>query len=259
MARMTNHVFSPWSPPIDGQSHWPQLLASLEIFLMMSMQPIPDIASPVFEIKTQKQQRAYFHPVRMKILGFLTHGRLTVSQTAERLKVHPANITHHFRVLQDARLIRLVEERDIGRVIERYYEAVAPVFDVRPPEGSVNHVNQKAMSFLRNDLAANINRLNFDDSEDVIALIETAHIDAKTFLSFAKRLRALIEEFERLDCNGGVTHALNVSLYPHKIDLDYPDISSQERLPRSSGGVWALFAQRRGRGARHFCRGRNAD
>jgi SAM-dependent methyltransferase len=30
-------------------------------------------------------------------------------------------------------------------------------------------------------------------------------------------------------------------------------------LPRSSGGVRALFARRRGRGARHFCLGRNGD
>ncbi len=30
-------------------------------------------------------------------------------------------------------------------------------------------------------------------------------------------------------------------------------------LPRSSDGIWALFARRRGRGARHFCRGRNGD
>src|SRR5215470_16254095 len=89
---------------------------------------------PAFEITTPKQQKAYFHPVRMKILNFLTRERLTVSQAAERLRVHPANITHHFRILKGAGLIRLVEKRDVGRVVEKYYEAVAVVFDVRPPE-----------------------------------------------------------------------------------------------------------------------------
>jgi DNA-binding transcriptional ArsR family regulator len=173
---------------------------------------------PAFEITTPKQQKAYFHPVRMKILNFLTRERLTISQTAERLRVHPANITHHFRILQDASLIRLVEERDIGRVIEKYYEAVATVFDVRPPEGSVKNVNQKGLSLLRNDLAANINLLKLDDSEDVFGQIERACIDAGTFLSFAKRLRSLIEEFESIKCEGGTTYALNLSLYPHKID-----------------------------------------
>src|SRR5215468_3128450 len=133
---------------------------------------------PAFEITTPTQQRAYFHPVRMKILNFLTRERLTVSQTAERLNVHPANITHHFRILQHAGLIRLVERRDVGRVIEKYYAAVAPVFNVHPPEGTVENVNQKGLSFLRDDLSASINRLNPDDSEDVFGQIVRARIDS---------------------------------------------------------------------------------
>jgi DNA-binding transcriptional ArsR family regulator len=173
---------------------------------------------PAFEITTAKQQKAYFHPVRMKILNFLTRERLTISQTAERLKVHPANITHHFRVLQSAGLIRLVEERDIGRVIEKYYQAVATLFDSRPPEGSVKSVNRKGLSLLRDDLSASINLLKADDSEEVFGQIESARIDAKTFLSFAKRLRALIEEFENSAVQDGTTYALNLSLYPHRTD-----------------------------------------
>jgi DNA-binding transcriptional ArsR family regulator len=176
------------------------------------------VALPSFEITTPKQQRAYFHPVRMKILSFLTRERLTISQAAERLKVHPANITHHFRVLQGAGLIQLVEERDIGRVIEKYYQAVATMFDIRPPEGSVKSVNKRGLSFLRDDLSASINALKADDSEDVFGQIERARIDAKTFLAFARRLRSLIEEFESITCEHGATYALNLSLYPHRID-----------------------------------------
>jgi DNA-binding transcriptional ArsR family regulator len=171
-----------------------------------------------FEITTPKQQKAYFHPVRMKILNFLTRERLTISQTAERLKVHPANITHHFRVLQSASLIRLVEERDIGRVIEKYYEAVATVFNIRPPEGSVKSVNKKVLSFLRDDLSANIELLKADDSQDLIGQIWTARIDSKTFMAFAKRIRSLIQEFENAECKNGTTYALNLSLYPHQLD-----------------------------------------
>jgi DNA-binding transcriptional ArsR family regulator len=182
------------------------------------MQPKPTTPSIAFEITTQKQQKAYFHPVRMKILGFLVRERLTVSQIADRLKVHPANITHHFRILRGAGLIRLAEERDIGRVIEKYYEAVASVFNVRPPEGTVKNVNPKAMSFLRNDLTAHINQLKPDDSEEIVALIEITRIGAKSFSSFAKRLGDLIREFEQTKCENGMPYALNVSLYPHKID-----------------------------------------
>ena len=182
------------------------------------MQPAFTNLLPSFEITTPRQQKAYFHPVRMKIMNFLTQERLTVSQTAERLKVHPANITHHFRVLQDAGLIRLVEERDIGRVIEKYYAAVATVFDIRPPEGSVKSVNRKGLLFLRDDLSASIHQLKVDDSEEVFAKIERARIDARTFLAFARRLESLIQEFENISCKEGITYALNLSLYPHNVD-----------------------------------------
>src|SRR5262249_21958096 len=167
------------------------------------MRPALTNLLPAFEITTPRQQKAYFHPVRMKILNFLTRERLTISQTAERLKVHPANITHHFRVLQSAGLIRLVEERHIGRVIEKYYEAVATLLNIRPPEGSVKSVHKKGLSFLRNDLSASIELLKADDSEDVYGQIWATRIDARTFLSFAKRLRGLIEEFENTKCKDG--------------------------------------------------------
>jgi DNA-binding transcriptional ArsR family regulator len=183
------------------------------------MHPVtPSERQPASEIATPKQQKAYFHPVRMKILNFLTGERLTISQTAERLRVHPANITHHFRVLLSAGLIRLVEKRDIGRVVEKYYESIATVFDIRPPEGTVKSVNRKVLSFLRDDLSASISLLPADDSDDVYGQIETAQIDARTFLSFVKRLRGLIEEFEHIQCEGGTRYALNFSLYPHKVD-----------------------------------------
>src|SRR4051812_44337710 len=146
----------------------------------------------VFEIKTPNQERAYFHPLRMKILNFLTREALTVTQTAERLGVHPANLTHHFRILQRAGLIRLVEKRDIGRVVEKYYAAVAEVFDVRPPPGTVDDVNRKVLTFLRDDLTANIGQLRGDDAEDLDGWITRARIDGRTYATFAKRLRRLV-------------------------------------------------------------------
>src|SRR5215467_12416779 len=106
-------------------------------------------ARSLLQIATPKQERAYFHPMRMKILNFLTCEALTISQTAGRLRVHPANITHHFRILERARLIRLVEKRDIGRVVEKYYAAVAQEFEIVPPTGTVDDVNRKILTFLR--------------------------------------------------------------------------------------------------------------
>jgi len=172
----------------------------------------------LFEITTGEQQKAYFHPVRMRIFNFLVTHRLTVSQTAERLGVHPANITHHFRVLQHAGLIHLVEERDIGRVVEKYYEAVARVFDVRPFAGVIEHVGQKVLSVLRDDLTGNIARLKGDDADALIGQLWSTRIDRRTFDSFAARLQVLIKEFEAASTEQGELYALNLSLYPQRLD-----------------------------------------
>jgi DNA-binding transcriptional ArsR family regulator len=171
-----------------------------------------------FEITTPAQQRAYFHPLRLKILNFLVRERLTVSQTAARLRVHPANITHHFGILRRAGLIRLVEERDIGRVIEKYYAAVAEVFDVRPQAGSVRHVGREVLSVLRNDLAGNLERLKIDDSDALVGLLVNARIDGKRYADFARRLGALAKEFDGIADEQGTSYALTLGLYPQRLD-----------------------------------------
>src|SRR5262245_19577431 len=169
-----------------------------------------------FEITTAAQQRAYFHPVRLRILNYLVRERLTVSQVAARLEVHPANLTHHFRVLRRAGLIRLVEQRDIGRVVEKYYQAVAPVFDVRPePEG---HVGRRVLALLRNDLSGSIERLSADDSDQLIGLLVTARIGSTRYTEFARRLGALAAEFDTTNDEGGKPYALSLALYPQRVD-----------------------------------------
>jgi hypothetical protein len=107
------------------------------------------------------------------------------------------------------------------------------VFNIRPPEGSVRSVNRRGLSFLRDDLSASIDLLKTDDSEDVFGQIWCARIDGKTFLSFAKRLRSLIVEFENISCKDGASYALNLSLYPHRLDygpLGKYELKKQRRI-----------------------------
>jgi DNA-binding transcriptional ArsR family regulator len=192
--------------------------------------------SAAFEIVTPAQQRAYFHPVRLKILNFLVHERLTVSQTAARLGVHPANLTHHFRILRRAGLIRLVEARDIGRVIEKYYVAVAPLFDVRPSPERASQIGRKVLTLLRNDLSGNIERLERDDSDALIGYLVNARISPARYAEFAKRLGALAAEFDAMTDEAGTPYALNLGLYPQR--LDYGPIGRYElrrsRAPRKT-------------------------
>lgn len=171
-------------------------------------------------LKSELACKAYLHPLRSKILGLITSEPMTVTQVARHLEVHPANITHHFRNLQKAGLIKIHEERDIGRVIERYYIAIARTFEIQQ---KTKGANSKVLTFLKNDLSATIPKIKSDDSELVIGLIKKSKIDKSAFKLFAKKLEKLIEEFSNQNMQAKSSeqsemYALNVSLYPHCVD-----------------------------------------
>lgn len=52
-----------------------------------------------YQLHNKEQANAYLHPVRMRTLQLLVTEAMTISQVAEKLNVHPANLTHHFRKL----------------------------------------------------------------------------------------------------------------------------------------------------------------
>lgn len=169
----------------------------------------------IFILTTDLQRKAFLHPIRSKILDFLVVQPMTITGVAKELGVHPANITHHFKALLGARLIKIVEERDTGRVIEKYYSAVAKAFEIKQ---ETKGANAKVLAFLKNDLSATIPKLKPDDADLLIGLIKRSKISPKTFHEFAEKLSDLIEEFSSKDEPGLDTYALNVSLYPHSVD-----------------------------------------
>lgn len=183
------------------------------------MQAASDLKQePVHRLTSEQEVKAYVHPLRMKILGVLAKEARTISQIARGLEVHPANITHHFRILEKAKLLALVEERDIGRTVEKYYRATAMAFEISPPEGAVQNANSKVLSFLKDDLVAAIGSLHGDDREEVIGLIKQTKISRSDFKVFCERLQGLIGEFERAGASEGIGYTLNLSLYPNQVD-----------------------------------------
>lgn len=174
----------------------------------------PHSISSTLEIILEPQIKAYLHPMRMKILGFITQRPMTITQVAQALTTHPANIAHHFKILEKAQLIVLVEERDIGRNIEKYYQSVARHFEITSPQG-VGDANSIVLNFLRNNLNAAIAYLRGDDDEELLGLITSARINPRQFKEFCKKMHELIHEFSQSDDVDGIGYTLNVSLYPY--------------------------------------------
>ena len=183
----------------------------------------PFTPKSLHRIRGEDATKAYLHPVRMQIMSALVKRQRTITSMAKEMGVHPANLTHHFRKLEQAKLIKLVEKRDIGRTIEKYYRAVAEQFELNEQtggaSGEVENAVAKVLGFLREDLDIAIGKLKGDDSESAFGVLQNVAIDADDYAEFTKRLWDLAEEFKSRRKADGQAFSMALGLYPN--DRDY--------------------------------------
>jgi len=65
---------------------------------------------------------------RRKIVFLLRDSELTVKEIASRLELTTQNIYHHIKRLQEAGLVKVIDERLAGHLIERFYTVTADTF-----------------------------------------------------------------------------------------------------------------------------------
>jgi DNA-binding transcriptional ArsR family regulator len=169
---------------------------------------------PVQALTTHEQVRAYVNPTRITILVLLAQEKSSVSKVARQLGVHPANLTHHFKLLEKSGLIELVEKRDTGKNLEKYYRAKAYHFTVNT---SNEPLDQKllVLSILRDNLTAALQTLTHQaDDQNVLGVLKTVRLSPEDVQKFGQKLLALAEEFGRCAAETGVVYSLNASFYP---------------------------------------------
>ena len=165
-------------------------------------------------LESEEQIKAYINPTRLKILEILSSERQSVSGVARQFKIHPANLTHHFKILEKSGLITLVEKRDTGRNVEKLYRAVAYHFTIGG-EPSSRSKQVVALTFLRDSLDAAIHTIQHQPEEqDVLGVIKTIHIDDVHLEEFARRLLELADEFGESNQESGKVYSLALGLYP---------------------------------------------
>jgi len=178
----------------------------------MSNYDITPMATMILD--ADEQIRAYVNPTRMTILAYLANEKLSVSRVAQMLKVHPANLTHHFKLLEKVGLIILVEKRETGKNLEKLYRAAALQFIVNS-ENETTNKQVLGLSILRDNLNTSIQALkNQAEAKDVLALLKTVRIDQKDLQKFEKRLLDLANEFGSITSKNGEVYSLNLSVYP---------------------------------------------
>ena len=69
-----------------------------------------------------QQLRALAHPLRIRLLEAFAQGRRTTMQVAEQLGEPPTRLYHHVNALERARVLKLVDRRQVRGATEKYYE-----------------------------------------------------------------------------------------------------------------------------------------
>lgn len=82
------------------------------------------------EINDPAVVKLMLDPTRHSLLNLLTEGAYTASQLAEVLGTSAPRLSYHLKALEKAGLIELVETRQKGNLIEKYFQAVAKQIQV---------------------------------------------------------------------------------------------------------------------------------
>ncbi|WP_151759375.1 ArsR/SmtB family transcription factor [Dictyobacter vulcani] len=87
----------------------------------------------VYELQNLEQLRAISDALRVSILRILRDRPMTTKQLGDHLEMAPAKVHYHVRELEKVGLVQLVETREKGGILEKYYQPIAHSFRV-PPE-----------------------------------------------------------------------------------------------------------------------------
>jgi len=162
-----------------------------------------------------EELRAYAHPTRLAILTILAGKALTLTHIAQRMGVHPANLSRHLKTLERAGLIVLVEKRDTGRNLEKYYQAAAASFT--PDFEGLGPADKRrmALGILRDELNAAILRVEAGElaESNMLILVSSARLHPKDLAAFRKKLAGLVKSFSDRDAPDGRAYTLGLSLF----------------------------------------------
>jgi DNA-binding transcriptional ArsR family regulator len=203
---------------------------------MSDFQPMERIV-----IEDLKTLQIVADPLRSQILELFGADPLTVKQVANRLGLTPNKLYYHVNLLEEHGLLRVVETRTVGNMIERLYRTVADRFEIRADllsfsttsagqEGAeqlvVSPLDATREDLLRSMEARRLWRLQGDELKPRQAIVNRclSRLSEARAVDFQRRLCALIEEFAQADeesphgtdpqgSDKAQTYALTVAFY----------------------------------------------
>jgi DNA-binding transcriptional ArsR family regulator len=158
----------------------------------------------MFYLTTLDQVHTLADPLRVRILERLAHEPMTVKMLGTDLGETPAKVHYHVRELERIGVIRLVQTREKGGVLEKYYRAVAKNVAVRsdllhtssPDE--LTAMFQDYLELLQRGVLASLTHYNqHPDRHDPIALTsERVWATQEEFGALLKQISELVQVYK---------------------------------------------------------------
>ena len=185
------------------------------------MEDIPE----TYQLETIEQMRALAEELRLRIIEALGRQAMTSKQLALLLGEAPAKVHYHLHELEKVGLVNLVEIREKGNMLEKYYRAVArsisaseSLFQRVPPDETIAAVRE----FLQQISQRFIELLTYwlarqETKEPVSAHLtgEQLWITNEEYQQLTKQIGALVEPYKHVrNVEGAREHTFVEIFYP---------------------------------------------
>lgn len=166
-------------------------------------EPADSSGSDTFVLKDLAALKAMADPLRLQIVLELSEKARTVKEVAARIDVPPTRLYYHFKILERAKMIRVVETRLVSGIEERRYQAVATSWS---PEADSVHamVKEGVIAAMLNVVRAELELALMTQSGRAIGVVDAPvpiltltrwHLSIAEAEEVQRRLRALMDEF----------------------------------------------------------------
>jgi DNA-binding transcriptional ArsR family regulator len=198
-----------------------------------------------YEIETVEQLRAVADERRVRIVSQLAVKSMTVTQLAELLGEPPNKVHYHVRELERVGMLKQVETREKGGILEKYYRAIAKSINASqkllggmPPDEAIVMFNDLLQPFIKGltQAAQRTMESTAEDREAYVVQFSPSHLwmTKKEYTQLSKQIRALLEQYEQpRGIEGEHEQTILWLSYPTALAKDQQE-SNSTALPTSS-------------------------
>jgi DNA-binding transcriptional ArsR family regulator len=167
----------------------------------------------VLEVRDPEQLRALAGDIRARMVMLLRERAASTTELANALGVPKGTAGHHVKVLERAGLIRVVAERKVRAVTERYYGRVARLFVLKTDEAE-DAIGEGALAAVMLRQASEELLPAEIDAKRVTAGLSHVRLTQRDARRFGLRLNRLFADLQAADDPDGEPHALAAAFYP---------------------------------------------